>query len=356
MKRILLVALLTLALAANATGGFAQDDTTTTTTVTEAQNVQIFFVACSNQAVINLSGSLLSGWDVYYQVFGGAGGTGTALSGLRQVQVNGAFAVSERVNFPEGTTLGQGSIGSARVFIGREGNPNSIDFETTVDDVQDGCSSPQNAETTSVDLGGAGTGGGGPAPQEIQPDILTPGGGILNPNRVVESQVVIGARQSDFYRSETAGLVFAECDAYPEAAPGIIYDTDNVVIYWSWFAKDLETMQQHLNFSNYAVKMNGAGLPNAELTGPTEIKRDQWVFYTVPVGNLRPGHYEVEFKLSWSQPISDGYEAFGPGTANEQTLSLCNFDVIRNPSGAPANYNLAFNPSDFAVHDLDPQY
>jgi hypothetical protein len=354
LKKILLVAVLMLAL--GVTSSAAQDTTTTTTTVEQTQSVQIFFVACADQAVINLSGTLLAGWDVYYQVFGGAGGTGTPLTGLRQVQANDAFAFSERPGYPAGSTLGPGSIGSVRVVIGREGNPDTTDFDTTVDDVQDGCSSPQNAETTSVDLGGAGGGGDVAPPAEVQPDILAPGDGTLNPNREVEDLVEIGARQSDFYRSGTPGLIFAECDEFPEAAPGTLYDTDNIVIFWSWFARTDETMQQHLANANYSVKMNTARLPNATANAPVEREGDIWVFYTVPVGNLLPGHYEIEFKLTWNQPISDGYDDFGPGTPNDEILSLCNFDVVRNPSGGESHPNLSFNPSSHPVHDIQPQY
>ena len=41
----------------------------------------------------------------------------------------------------------------------------------------------------------------------------------------------MGARLSDNFRSETPGLIFAECDAFPLALPGIVYDNDNVTVY-----------------------------------------------------------------------------------------------------------------------------
>jgi len=47
-------------------------------------SVQIFFVACDTRSVINLSGNMDPGFDVFYQVFSGAGATGTPITSLRQ--------------------------------------------------------------------------------------------------------------------------------------------------------------------------------------------------------------------------------------------------------------------------------
>ena len=57
---------------------------------------------------------------------------------------------------------------------------------------------------------------------------------------------MIGARLSDHFRSDTPGLIFAQCDAFPLAEPGIIYDNDTVTIFWSWFTKTQAQMDEHL--------------------------------------------------------------------------------------------------------------
>ena len=78
---------------------------------------------------------------------------------------------------------------------------------------------------------------------DVGPPIVSPFGGFLNPDLEItpEPIVVIGARPHPAYRSPTPGLVFAECtEALPRAMPGVIYDTDNVVIFWSWFARTEE--------------------------------------------------------------------------------------------------------------------
>ena len=46
-----------------------------------------------------------------------------------------------------------------------------------------------------------------------------------------------------------------------------------------------------------------------------------------------PGHYHINFALTWSAAISDGYEEFGPGTENELLDSGCSFSIQQNPWG-----------------------
>jgi hypothetical protein len=226
-----------------------------------------------------------------------------------------------------------------------------VDFEFIVSDVNDGCGSgiPTGAITTSND-GGAGT------TASAGTNLAAPGGATLNPNLGPEGEVVIGARPSDTFRSATPGLIFAECDSYPLALPGIVYDNDNVVVYWSWFTKTREQMDQQLANANYAVKMNGAYFNPVQLSEPERRGGNWWVFYTAPVGNLRPGHYEVDYQLTWNAPVNDGYQDFGPGTDNPIQASTCNFDVLRNPDNGPVSYTGMFNPTTYPVHNITPDY
>ncbi len=325
-----------------------------TWTAGPSSTVQINFVACGNQAVINLSGLLTSGRSLYYQVFSAAGGGGTALTGLRQVNGSGNYAVSEVVPYANSQTVASGATASVAVRIARTSNANSIEFQTTVDDAQDGCNNPQNPEATSVDLGGAGGSSGGASSAPPSGQILAPGGAVLNSNLQPEPQVVVGSRASATYRSSTPGLVFAECDKYPQAMPGVVYNTDKVVIFWSWYAKTLAQIQDQLVHARFSVKVNTAPLRNADVSEPAQIDGNYWIFYTVPLGNLRPGHYEVEFRQSWDTVITDGFSKFGPNTANDLTASNCNFDITDLKSNAPVVYAEQYNPTNYAVHDLNP--
>jgi hypothetical protein len=318
-----------------------------------ASNVAIFYVACDNRGIVNLTGTMEAGFDVYFTLFSGPDGTGTALTSLRQAVVDGAYAFSEATNYNAGNTVTAGQTGSVVAFIAREGAPASGKSEEfRVNDIQDGCNNPQNALGSSVDTGVAGAVSGSSTTTTTVrgSNLLSPFGGVLNPGSASlapEPPVVIGARRaSNVVRGENAGVVFAECNNYlPGAAPGVIYDTDNVRIFWSWFARTEAQVQEHIAAAQYDVKLNGAPLVDVGLTAITRPNnRNFYVFYVANIGNLTPGQYGIEFNLSWSGQIFDGFARYGPGTSREITRSTCDFNIQRDPTGrTPGQVNLIYS-------------
>lgn len=332
MRKLLIILLFAVLSSGTA---LAQDGTSST--------VNIFYVACENQGVINLDGTMEAGFDIYYQLFSGANGGGTALSGLRQVPVNGAYAVSDQLTYTGGGTLTAGSTGSARVLIAREGNSSASVFETTVNDLQDGCNSPQNALVSSTDAGVATT-----TSSTTTGTIRSPFGDFLELDIEPNPIVVIGAPRQ-LGRSNKPGEIFAECDNYlPESDPGLLYDTDNIVIFWSWFSKTPEQVQDHIDKAIYEVTFQRAPLINLQVSQIEQRGANYWVFYYAPIGNLKPGTYGVEFKLSWEEPTFDGYDEYGPGTENESFLSTCTFEIKRDPfvDQAGINFNTIYSVRD----------
>lgn len=340
LRLLILLILLTL----SASIAAAQDDGTTGPT----SNVTIFVVICDTRAVMNLTGTMQAGYDLYYQIYNSPGGAGTALTTLRQVSVDGTYAFSESVTYNSGATMAAGAVGSAYVAIARETSSSSTIFTTTVDDVQDGCAEPQNPAGTSVDTGSSaavsttttsspGTTSAGTSA------ILSPFGGVLNPNYIPpdDSAVVIGARPEFVMpRQETPGLIFAECNAYPVALPGVVYDNDDVVVFWSWFARTVDQVQQHIDTVNYSVTFYfQLPLPHVVRTEIQRIGSLYWVFYYSRLGNLRPGHYYINYLVTWDEPINDGFDNYGPGTENPVLNSGCGFDIIRNPENRTVVYN-----------------
>ena len=312
-------------------------------------------VVCADSAILNFSGISLIGWDVYYQIFSGPSGSGTALTNLRQVPVAGEYSVSDRVTYNSGVTLAAGGQASANVSVARENDPTTIDYSFVLTDVQDGCAEATDTVATGIDTTSDGSSGVSSGVRGVNTSILAPNGGFLNPNLTEEPEVVIGARLSDRFRSETPGLIFAECDAFPLAEPGLVYDTDTVTIFWSWFTKTEELMADHLANAVYSVKLNNADLPMTTLSAPTERDGNIYVFYTANVGHLRPGHYEVGYLLTWTNPVNDGFADFGPGTENPRQSNICNFDVLPNPEGTVVtNYTGMYFPTNFAVHNVQP--
>ena len=304
-------------------------------------SVTIFAVICENQAVINLSGVMEPNFDVFYQVYSGPQATGTALTNLRRVQVNGTYAFSEAVPYTGGT-VAAGSTGSVKVYIARETAPNTPSGDTfKVDDVQDGCNNAQNPISTSIDTG-AGA-GAATTTSSTGVRIRSPFGGFINTAVPIapEGPVVIGARKfANPERSSTPGVIFAECNNFlPAAAPGVLYDNDNITIFWSWFAKTAAQVQDHISKAQYDVKLNRAPLINVATSDIQVRGANHWVFYTANIGNLKPGQYGVEYKLTWSDQTFDGYKKFGPGTNTLEQDAGCLFTIDRNPNNADVVYN-----------------
>ncbi len=305
-------------------------------------NVDFAFFACEDHAVVELSGTVQSGYDIYYQIYMSSVETGQALSPMRRMMVDGDYAVSDLVTYTNGTQLGFGQVAAIWVSIARETDSSRSLFETTAVDGQDGCvepTYPSIGSTEALDSGveetSIGSSGGSSG-------IYTPDGGVLYARTYTsldEPIVQIGARQSDIEeqgiegRRETyTGLIFAECGLfYPQADPGTLFDTDPLTIFWSWYTRTEQQMIDHLTYSRYVVTFNGHYLP----TNTSEIQTragNYWVFYTSEIGHgWRPGRYRISYDLTWDEPISDGYQSFGPETENEHIHSGCSIDILPNP-------------------------
>jgi hypothetical protein len=349
IKRILLTALVWLAVGLVG----AQDDGGATDTA--ETSVNYFFIACEDLAVIDLNGFATPGFDIFYQVFNQAGGNGEALTSLRRANVDGEYAYSERIAYRDGQRVAPGAIASARVLIARTESPDAPAFETVVDDIQDGCNDAQNPLQSSDDAGDPFSG------QDTNPDvdgIANPEGGTLNPVVVFtpEPEVLIGPRQGPRNPERTAnpGLLFALCDSfYPEAQPGLIYDSDNVRVFWYWYAETPERLQENLSQTNYNVTINSAPVHTINVSSVQERNGVYYTFFTVPVGNLRPGWYEVAFQQTWNQAITDGFGDYGPGTGVSEIKTNCNFKVEPNPTGAGVVYSGMYIGADTPSHNFE---
>ncbi len=308
----------------------AQDDSTYSSTV------NWFYSACEDRMVIDLNGRMELGYDLYFQAFDRFGGLGDPITGLRRVSVNGNYSVSQVINWQNGETRALNTPISVVIRIGRENDPDSTIFQQPSDDYLGTCEEPGSTLVEGTDLG-------------ITPELLsssgvfTPDGSMLNPvyaQPEIETKIVqIGARPqptTETGRTANPGLIFAECLDVDGADPGILYDTDEIRVFWSWFAKTAAQVQDHINNAQYSITLHGQPIPNIVVS---EIKQipgsiNWWVFYTVNFGDKwEPGRYAIDFAVHWNNTISDGYADFGPGTANERLDSGCWFTIERNPHG-----------------------
>ena len=316
---------------------WAQDETS-------ASNVQIFVVICEDRAVMNLSGTMQAGYDVYYQIFSRSQGTGDALTTLRHVSVDGDYAFSESVTYANAAKVELGGIGSAYVSMALDSDPSVTIYEEYVDDLQDGCAEPLNPTTGSVDTGdGVDTDiAGAPVNTTEYPQILSPFGGIINPGYVPAPSNSNMPEDPNWVapRQATPGLILAECDIYPMAEPGLLYDTDNITIFWSWYAQTEAQVQAHIDEAIYSVTyFQVVPLPSVTVSDIQFINGDYWVFYYSQLGHLRPEHYHLSFNITWQNQITDGYDNYGPGTNTELWQSDCSFDILPNEEGLQVEHH-----------------
>ncbi len=307
----------------------AQDDNNYSSTI------DWFYSACEDRMVVDLHGTIQAGYDIYYQAFDLFGGNGTAITALRRVSVNGDYSTAQVVNWLGRSTRALGTPISVVFRIGRENDPDDTIFQEASDDYLGDCEEPGSTLEEDQTLGtGDIIGSSG---------VFTPDGGLLNPIFYVapEPLVQIGARPSENVtpgRTADPGLIFAECADVDGADPGVLYDNDPIRVFWSWFAKTEAQIQDHITNALYIVRLGGQDIPDIQVS---EIKQipgslNWWVFYTVNLGDKwKPGRYGIDFNLRWANPISDGYEEFGPGTAIELLDSGCLFVIERNPWDIP---------------------
>ena len=308
-------------------GAQAQDETQFTSTV------NWFYSACEDRMVIDLSGTMELGYDVYYQAFDQFGGLGEAITGLRRISVNEDYSVSQVIYWLDGATRALETPISVVIRIARENDPDSTLFQEPSDDTLGECEEPGSTLVEGTDVSAL--------PQLISSSgVFTPNGSLLNPVYSQPSQpiVQIGARTSPGIepgRTADPGLIFAECADVEGADPGILYDTDEIRVFWSWYAKTAAQVQDHINTAQYHVTLNSLDIP----VEVSEIKQipgslNWWVFYTANFGGKwEHGVYDIGFAVGWSEAISDGYEDFGPGTENERLGSRCRFTIQQNPYG-----------------------
>ena len=336
---------------------FAQDSEPTST-------VFFFFAACESQGVIDFNGTMEAGFDIYVQLFDQVGGGGSPLTPLTRVSVSGDYQVSQVLPYNDGRTLLLGQFASAVITIARETDSSSTIYTDGIDDVRDGCIDPAFGSTDTF-IDGQST-GSTPLVDPVTGNIIstgeviassgifTPDGGVLNEvfSFPQEAIVQIGARPSDINdttfdgRVTDPGLIFAECDQFPLADPGVVWDSDTIIVFWSWFAKTAALAQQHIDNAQYEVFLssqyaNRQPFPFVNVSGPV-LREDgnYYVFYTANLGNgFRSGEYRVDYYLTWDTVIDDGFDLFGPGTATEFFISTCTFNVERNPFGVETSQN-----------------
>jgi hypothetical protein len=126
--------------------------------------------------------------------------------------------------------------------------------------------------------------------------------------------------------------VLAYCDnrALRTPPPTNLKSGATIDVFWSWYAKDTNLIQQHIDNAVYDVQVDGKPLDNwQQFRIPVRKQGDgnYYVYWFVPFGPLAAGPHTITYKVSWKAAISDGYQMYGPGTNKESETGTCTFTV-----------------------------
>lgn len=134
-------------------------------------------------------------------------------------------------------------------------------------------------------------------------------------------------------------LAYCDLDDFRGRYAGRSFNTSTpVTIFWSWYARTPEQIQDHLDYSRYAVtvdRLEGeTWRPFRALedyrnyqTGVTRVGNSYYVYWYVPIGTLEAGQYRINYRVTWTQRIEDGEQSFGPGGDDELNVGSCLFAV-----------------------------
>ncbi len=159
-----------------------------------------------------------------------------------------------------------------------------------------------------------------------QPEPVVTGGTVvatLRARNVGRNDVLAYCDLPDFRKTD-AGKSFPKTTA--------------INVYWSWYAKTPEQVQDHLDHAVYEVSLDVQSGENWNAvrkfdnwrtyqTGVVKQSGKYYVYWFIPLDMLDVGQYRVNYKLTWTQRISDGDKTFGPGGDEEVNTGSCLFSV-----------------------------
>ena len=125
--------------------------------------------------------------------------------------------------------------------------------------------------------------------------------------------------------------VFAFCNdpAFGISAPANLTAGSTIKIFWAWFASTENYLRQHIANATHELRVNGAPIENVNRyrLNPARSGAQHVVYWYVPFGPLEAGPHLITYRVTWRNPISDGYASYGPGTRTVFEEESCNFVV-----------------------------
>jgi uncharacterized protein YgiM (DUF1202 family) len=130
-------------------------------------------------------------------------------------------------------------------------------------------------------------------------------------------------------RSDVKVFAFCNDAAFGIPAPADLTVGSTIKVYWAWFASTEAYLRQHMSNATHELRINGQSINNVNQyrLNPTRSGVQHVVYWYVPYGPLEAGSHVITYRVTWRNPISDGYASYGPGTITEFEEESCNFVV-----------------------------
>lgn len=131
--------------------------------------------------------------------------------------------------------------------------------------------------------------------------------------------------------SQTGVDVLAYCDdtSFGSPPPRDLAAGSTIDVFWVWFARTRQQVEDHIAAAQYDVLLDGVPLDWRNYRGSIREQDDGTfaVSWFVPTQPLTAGEHRIDYRVSWSRAISDGFAQFGPNTSTPVETGSCTFTV-----------------------------
>ncbi len=104
---------------------------------------------------------------------------------------------------------------------------------------------------------------------------------------------------------------------------------EHVFLVWGWSATTQEYIQLFIDEAVTVITFNGQEVTNATASQIEKTSNGKMyvVKWNADVGILSAGTYEITYKVTFSEQISDGMDTYGPGGKYESLNDACTLIV-----------------------------
>jgi hypothetical protein len=123
-------------------------------------------------------------------------------------------------------------------------------------------------------------------------------------------------------------VVMPYCSSLDQS-PVYIGEDQPVTVYWGWMATTSEYVQDFLDTATIEVTLDGEPVePDTQSDIQYDLVDEAYVVrWYADVGALTQGTHRLEYDVTWSRQISDGWYTFGPGGEYEEEHEYCELIV-----------------------------